>query len=83
MLQFDAAIPWYTRIKLLRTMKGLSQADAAKLINTVYRNYQRWEYGEVIPTAPSRERIAKALGVGIGDIFPAEIVKKEEMEVRA
>lgn len=83
MLKFDAATPWYTRLKLLRTLKGLSQDEAAKLIGTVYRNYQRWEYGEVIPTTSSRKKIAKALGVEIEEIFPREVVRKDEMEVRA
>lgn len=38
-----------SRLKFLRTEKGLKQSDMAKLLNITVIQYQRYEYGKSFP----------------------------------
>ena len=38
-----------TRLKFLRTEKGLKQSDMANLLNITVIQYQRYEYGKSFP----------------------------------
>ena len=40
-----------TRLKIVRQAYGLLGKDVAKIIDTIYRNYQNYESGKVQPSA--------------------------------
>lgn len=57
------------KIKELRNAKGMSQKELAMTIGIDQAQYSRIESGKVEPTLSSLERIADALGIGIGEFF--------------
>ena len=56
-------------IKRIRTKKGLTQLQAAKLCGMLEPQYRRYENGKSNPRASTVERIASALNVP-GAILP-------------
>lgn len=59
-------------LKEIRTGKGLAQAGLAvqaEVSPTVIANIERWGYK---PTERVREKIARALGVTLADIWPPD-----------
>ena len=59
------------RIKLLREKAGLSQSELAKLAKIPQSHLSRLENAEHSPTHKTLSRIAKALGIPVGDIDPS------------
>ncbi len=53
----------HERLKYLRINQNLSQAKLAKDIDVGARSYQRYEYGDRIPTADIIIKLAKYFGV--------------------
>lgn len=58
------------KLKEWRTMRGMTQDEAAMFLGTTTLSYGRWERGEVIPNKKHREFISKATdgNVSIKDI---------------
>lgn len=61
-----------TRIRELRTAKGLSQEALAQSIKTTANTISRWETGTYRPTIDDLEKLSRNLGVSILDFFPPE-----------
>lgn len=59
------------RIKLLREKAGLTQSELAKLAGIPQPHLSRLENAEHSPTHKTLSRIAKALGIPVGDIDPS------------
>ena len=57
-----------TRLKQLRTQRGLSQTELAKEVGVHYNHIGRYERGQSKPTAETLTRLAKCLGVS-GDFL--------------
>ncbi|GAA0741637.1 XRE family transcriptional regulator [Clostridium oceanicum] len=62
-------LPWYTKIHVLRVIKGWNQTEAASKCLTNQKGYWLWENGRNYPRLLSRKSIAKAYGLEIEDIF--------------
>lgn len=60
------------RIKALRTEKGLSQAELARLAGVTERSVQRYEAGASYPQMASIEKLATALGTSVDDLLGRE-----------
>ena len=54
-------IPVGQNIRRLRTARGLSTGEVARRAETLQRNVQRWEKGEVVPSWPLMVRLSDAL----------------------
>ncbi len=67
-----------SRIKELRTAKGLKQSDIADKLDMERSNYTRIENGKQSPTHKNLEKIALILDVNIKDLFDYEHVKTKE-----
>jgi transcriptional regulator with XRE-family HTH domain len=59
-------------LRRLRRSKGLSMADVARLSGVSWRTIQRIETGKSRPHRPTRDAIARALGVSRTDIWPED-----------
>ncbi len=57
-----------SRLKQLRTQRGLSQTELAKAVGVHYNHIGRYERGQSKPTAETLTRLAEALGVS-GDFL--------------
>jgi len=57
------------RLKKLRTEKGFSQGDLAKLVDVHYNNISRYERGESKPTAKALKALANALSVSTDYLY--------------
>lgn len=55
-----------------RLAKGLTQSELARLAQTDMVTISRYEHGKVIPSGPSLQRLASALGVSASDILLGE-----------
>ena len=53
----------------LRKRAGLTQLNLAEHLNVDRSTVDKWESGEVMPTADKLPRIAKILGCTIDDLF--------------
>ncbi len=79
-----------TRLRELRHVKGMSQGDVEKQTGLLRYYVSRVECEHVVPTLPTLERWAKALGYSLGEIFaggepslrPAAIVASTSYEKR-
>lgn len=60
------------KIKKVREAKGLSQKEVASALGMNPSQYSKIESGKVDPQCSSVEKIAKALGVDIADIFSSD-----------
>ena len=61
------------RIKALRKTQKLTQEELGEKAALSYKFVGEVERGEVNPSLDSLMRIANALGVTIGDLFPREV----------
>ena len=50
---------------LLRSLKGLTQEQAAEIAGVTRQSYSKWEQGETIPDIEKCDRLAKFYGVAI------------------
>jgi len=57
------------RIKELRELKGLSQADLAKRLNVSLHSVWRWENERVDPRASELSQMADVFECGVQDLF--------------
>lgn len=64
-------------IKKIREAKGLSQKQVAAACKMDTGNYSRIENGKTDPAFSSVQKIAKALGVELTDLFKADEVLKD------
>ena len=64
-------------IKKVREAKGLSQKEVALAAKIDTSNYSKIESGKTDPAFSSVEKITKALGVELSDLFKADSVFKE------
>ena len=65
------------KIKKVREAKGLSQKEVALSLKMDPAQYSRIEHGKTDPSFSSIEKIAKALGVELSDLFKADEVFKD------
>ncbi|MDR1167821.1 MAG: helix-turn-helix domain-containing protein [Heliobacteriaceae bacterium] len=61
------------KVKTLRKNKGLTQEYFSELVDINPRQIVRIENGESFPTAENLEKIAKALGVAVEELFHNEL----------
>jgi len=66
-----------TKIKKAREAKGLSQKEVALSLKMDPAQYSRIENGKTDPSFSSIEKIAKALGVDLSDLFKADEIFKD------
>lgn len=64
-------------IKRIRTAKKLSQKEVISVANLDSAQYSRIENGKTDPTVTTLEKIAKALGVSLSDLFASTDELKE------
>ena len=64
-------------IKRIRTTKGLSQKEVTVNAGLDTAQYSRIENGKTDPSVTTLERIAKAMGVSLADLFTATDEFKE------
>ena len=57
------------RIEKYREMRGLSRNDLADLMNVTRQTIHRWEHSERIPDVLTFVRLARVLGVEIGELL--------------
>ena len=57
------------RIEKYREMRGLSRNDLADFMNVTRQTIHRWEHGERIPDVLTFVRLARVLGVEIGELL--------------
>lgn len=62
-------LPWNEKIKVLRTAKGWTQAEAAEICSTNQKMYWNWEKGKNYPRIHSQRIISRAYNVHISEIF--------------
>src|SRR5689334_12244833 len=60
---FMQNIPWYERIKQARLAHGLSQREAAALLDIDEKTYQRWEAGKHLPNFAGRRALRDQFGI--------------------
>ena len=61
------------RIRALRRVKSLTQEELGEKSGLSYKFIGEIERGEVNPSLDSLTKIAKSLGVKVGDLFPREV----------
>lgn len=59
-------------LKKVREAKGLSQKELAGLLEMPQPQYSRIESGKTDPSFTTLERIVKALGIALSDLFKAD-----------
>jgi transcriptional regulator with XRE-family HTH domain len=64
-------------IKRIRTAKKLSQKEVISVANLDSAQYSRIENSKTDPTVTTLEKIAKALGVSLSDLFASTDELKE------
>lgn len=64
-------------LKKVREAKGLSQKELAGLLDMPQPQYSRIESGKTDPSFTTLERIAKALGISLAELFKANDVLKD------
>lgn len=64
-------------LKKVREAKGLSQKELAGLLDMPQPQYSRIEGGKTDPSFTTLERIAKALGVSLTELFNANDIFKD------
>src|SRR5690606_14489545 len=58
------------RVRAVRAERGLSQAELARRVGTSPAHLNKLEAGGKAPTIVTVEALARALGVGVADLFP-------------
>lgn len=66
------------RVRELRKSKGFTQEQIAELINIEPPNFSKMENGMHFPQPEKIEKIAKALGVEIRELFEFEHLQKKQ-----
>lgn len=69
MVELFNNLPWYKKIEVLRTIKGLSQEEAAKKCFTNQKSFWSWESGQVYPRKNNRLAIARLFELEESEIF--------------
>lgn len=64
-------------LKKVREAKGLSQKELAGFLEMPQPQYSRIEGGKTDPSFTTLERIAKALGISLADLFKADDIFKD------
>jgi transcriptional regulator with XRE-family HTH domain len=64
-------------LKKVREAKGLSQKELAGLLDMPQPQYSRIESGKTDPSFTTLERIAKALGISLSELFNADDIFKD------
>jgi len=59
-------------LKFFRQNKGLTQAELAKLVSVSETHYQKLEHCKIEPKVVLAQRLAKALGAQVSDLFPID-----------
>lgn len=59
----------HTRIRALRTQRGLTQQQLGEEIGTDKSSVCHWENGDYAPNGRSLPLLARALGVTIDDLY--------------
>jgi len=59
-----------TKLKNTRQTNGIKQEDLASKTGTALRTLQYYESGKRKPDVETAQRLAKALGVTVPDLFP-------------
>lgn len=63
-------LSWNEKLKVLRTIKKMSQIEAAEKCCTTQKIYWSWESGKSYPRKNSRRAIANAFQVKENQLFP-------------
>jgi putative transcriptional regulator len=66
-------VEFKNRIREVRKQKGLRQIDLAKMIGVFQSEISEIECGKRMPSVYLAKKIAKALGVGVDDLFLLEL----------
>lgn len=72
-------LPWYRKLKALQAMEGWNQSEAGEHYGVHDRQVYVWNKGVCLPQRNNRRAIAKAHGLEVSDIFPAEVLKPGEI----
>lgn len=67
------------RIRKIRSVKGLKQADVADEIGITPGAFAKIERGETDPNTERLGSIAKALKISIGELFEDKVVSKDNL----
>jgi transcriptional regulator with XRE-family HTH domain len=70
------------QLKWLREQKGLSQAELGRISGVDRATINQLEHGGRNPSTPTLEKLAAALGVGIGEFFGPPQIKKAWLEAQ-
>ena len=62
-----------TPLRAIRLQQCLYERQAARRARVNPSLWCRYELGQLTPTRPTAERIAKALGVSVADLWPAGV----------
>lgn len=65
-----------------RRVLGLTQQDLAVRIGVNQQSIHKWEAGEVVPRGKNAEKLAEALGVDVGVLFPGMAISPAK-DIRA
>ena len=65
------------QIKRIRAAKGLSQKEVTMTAKLDKAQYSRIENGKTDPSVSTAERIAKAMGISLSELFATSIEPKE------
>ena len=60
------------RIRAIRHLRGMTQTNVAERAGSGSGQVSRAENGVRLPTLPGLQRLAQALGVGLGDLLDVE-----------
>lgn len=64
-------------LKKVREAKGLSQKELAGLLDMPQPQYSRIESGKTDPSFKTLERVSKALGISLSELFKADEIFNE------
>ena len=64
---------WGTILRTLRTNRGFSATGLAAKSNVNLHTISRIERDAIIPSEPTKAKLAKALGVKVADLFPYDV----------
>ena len=66
------------KIKKAREAKGLTQKEVALTVNMDQSQYSKIEKGKTDPSSSTLEKIAKALGLTLSELFASDDIFKDE-----
>lgn len=65
------------KIRKVREAKGLSQKEISAMVNMDQSQYSKIENGKTDPTTSTLEKIAKALGIDVSELFVSDKIFKD------